>query len=70
MHDMSHLQYLSKTCTCSSKVTLPNIMKGFVKVTFPSPLQNLEGPLSKSLRSLKIYFRAVLVCEYGLSVNV
>ena len=59
MHEMSHLQYLSKTCTSSSKVTLLNIRKGFVKVTFPSPLQYLNGSLSKSLRSFKIYFRTV-----------
>ena len=60
MMEMSHLQYLSKTFTCSSKVTLPNIRKGLVKVTFPSHLQYLNGSLSKSLRSLKVYFRAVI----------
>ena len=57
--ERSYLQYLSKTFTCSSKVTLPNISKGLVKVTFPSHLQYLNGSLSKSLRSLKVYFRAV-----------
>ena len=58
--ERSYLQYLSKTFTCSSKVTLPNIRKGLVKVTFPSHLQYLNGSLSKSLRSLKVYFRAVI----------
>ena len=57
--ERSPLQYLSKTFTHSSKVTLPNIRKGLVKVTFPSHLQYLNGSLSKSLRSLKVYFRAV-----------
>ena len=28
VHDIPHLHYLSKTFTCSSKVTLPNIRKG------------------------------------------
>ena len=56
---MSPLQYLSKTFT--SKVTLPNIRKGLVKVTFASHLQYLNGSLSKSLRSLKVYFHAVYV---------
>ena len=59
--ERSPLQYLSKTFTCSSKVTLPNIRKGLVKVTFPSHLQYLNGSLSKSLRSLKVYFRTVNV---------
>ena len=58
--ERSPLQYLSKTFTHSSKVTLPNIRKGLVKVTFPSHLQYLNGSLSKSLRSLKVYFRAVI----------
>ena len=57
--ERSPLQYLSKTFTRSSKVTLPNIRKGLVKVTFPSHLQYLNGSLSKSLRSLKVNFRAV-----------
>ena len=61
MMERSPLQYLSKTFTRSSKVTLPNIRKGLVKVTFPSHLQYLNGSLSKSLRSLKVYFRAVLL---------
>ena len=59
MHHMSHLQDLSKTFTCLSKVTLPNIKKGLVKVTFQSPFQYPNGSLSKSLWSLKVYFRAV-----------
>ena len=59
MMERSPLQYLSKTFTRSSKVTLPNIRKGLVKVTFPSHLQYLNGSISKSLRSLKVYFRAV-----------
>ena len=57
--ERSPLQELYKTFTRSSKVTLPNIRKGLVKVTFPSHLQYLNGSLSKSLRSLKVYFRAV-----------
>ena len=57
--ERSPLQDLSKTFTHSSKVTLPNIRKGLVRVTFPSHLQYLNGSLSKSLRSLKVYFRAV-----------
>ena len=57
--ERSPLQYISKTFTRSSKVTLPNIMKGLVKVTFPSHLQYLNGFISKSLRSLKVYFRSV-----------
>ena len=61
MMEMSPLQDLSKTFARSSKVTLPNIRKGLVKVTFPSHLQYLNGSLSKSLRSLKVYFRAVNV---------
>ena len=60
MIERSPLQYLSKTFTRSSKVTFPNIRKGLVKVTFPSHLQYLNGSLSKSLRSLKVYFRAVI----------
>ena len=59
--ERSPLQYLSKTFTRSSKVTLPNIRKGLVKVTFQSHLQYLNGSLSKSLRSLKVYFCAVEV---------
>ena len=59
VYDTSPLQYLSKTFTCSSKVTLPNIRKGLVKVTFPS--RTFTMALSKSLRSLKVYFRAVSV---------
>ena len=57
--ERSPLQYLSKTFTRSSKVTFPNIRKDLVKVTFPSHLLYLNGSLSKSLRSLKVYFRAV-----------
>ena len=59
--ERSPLKYLSKTFTRSSKVTLPKIRKGLVKVNFPSHLQYLNGSLSKSLRSLKVYFRAVSV---------
>ena len=66
MMERSPLQYLSKTFTHSSKVTLPNIRKGLVKVTFPSHLQYLNGSLPKSLRSLKVYFRAVM---YASRVN-
>ena len=57
--ERSPLQYLSKTFNRSLKVTLPNIRKVLVKVTFPSHLQYHNGSLSKSLRSLKVYFRAV-----------
>ena len=65
MMERSPLQYLSKTFTHSSKVTLPNIRKGLVKVTFPSHLQYLNGSLSKSLRSLKVYFRAVIYTQFN-----
>ena len=58
---MEPLQYLSKTFTYSSKVAMPNIRKGLVKVTFQSHLQYLNGSLSKALRSLKVYFRTVFV---------
>ena len=58
------LQYLSKTFSRSSKVTLPNIRKGLVNVTIPSQLQYLNGSLSKSLKSLKVYFRAVYHMQY------
>ena len=44
-----------------SKVTLPNIRKGLVKVTFSSPSQCLNGSLSKSLRYIKVYFHTVNV---------
>ena len=60
MYDTPPLQYFSKTFTCSSKVTLPNIRKGLVKVTFPLPFQYLNGSLSKSLSTLKVYFHAVI----------
>ena len=51
------LQYLSKTLTCSPKVTLSNIRKGLVNVYIPLPIQYLNGSLSKPLRTLKVYFR-------------
>ena len=44
--------------TCSSTDTFPNIRKGLVKVTFPLPLKDLNGSLSRS--SLKVYFRTVM----------
>ena len=59
MYDIPPLQYLSKTFTCLSKVTLPKIRKGFVKVIFPLPFEYLNGSLSKSLSTLKVYFHAV-----------
>ena len=43
---LSQLQYLSNAFICSSKVTLPNIRKGLVKV-FSSDFQYLTGSLSK-----------------------
>ena len=43
MYDISPVQHLSKTFTCSSKVTLLNIRKALVKVTFATPLQYLSG---------------------------
>ena len=49
MADVFLLQYLSKTLTHLSKVTLPNIGEGIEKVTFQSPLKYLNGSLSKSL---------------------
>ena len=42
VYDISPLQYLSKTFTCSSKVTLHSIRKCLVKVTFTSLLQYLN----------------------------
>ena len=60
MYDIPPLQYLCKIFTCASKVTLSNIRKGFVKVTFPSPFQYLNSSLSKSLSTLNVYFRTVL----------
>ena len=59
MYDMSPLQYISKTFTHLSKVNLPNIRKGLVKVTFPSPFQYLNSSLSKSLSTLNVYLCAV-----------
>ena len=67
--ERSHLQDLSKTFTRSSKMTLPHIRNGLVKVTFPSHLQYLNGSLSKSLRSLKVYFRAVTACLFWFMVE-
>ena len=46
-------------------VTLPNIRKGLVKMTFQSHLQ--YGSFSKRLSSLKVYFRAVLEADSLLS---
>ena len=44
------------------QVSLPNIWKGLVNVTFPSPLQDLNGSLDKTK---KVYFRtAPLSGEY------
>ena len=60
MYDISYFQILSNAVTHSSKVTLRNIMKGPVKVTFPTHLQYLIGSVSKSLSSLKVYCRPVL----------
>ena len=42
MYYIPPLQYISKIFTCASKVTLPKIKQGFVKVTFPSPFQYLK----------------------------
>ena len=41
VYEILPFQHLSKAITCSSKVTLPNIRKGLVQVTLPSPLQYL-----------------------------
>ena len=57
---MCMLYHLSNAFSCSSNVTLPKIRKGLVRVTFPSHLQYINGSLSKSLISLKVYFRAVV----------
>ena len=54
VYDMSLLQYLSKTFTCSSKVTVPFYRRGLVNVTFPSPLQYINDSLSKPLISAKV----------------
>ena len=66
MYGIPPLQYLSRTFTCLSKVTLPKIREGFVKVTFPLPFQYLNGSLSKSVSTLKVYFRAVIVTWVSL----
>ena len=58
------LQYLSETFTCSSKVTLPNIRKCIVKVTFPSPSQCLDDSLSESLRSFEGLFSRGVKLNY------
>ena len=47
--------------SCSSKVTLSNIRRGLVKVTFPSPLQYLKGSLSKPLSSFNVCFNTANV---------
>ena len=60
MYDILPLQYLPKTFTCSSNVTLPNIRKGLVKVTFPLPLEYLNSSLFKTLN---VYFRAAGLFE-------
>ena len=62
--DISLVQYLSKTFTCSPNGTLPNKGKALVKVNFLSHLQYLSGSLSKPLSLLKVYFRAVLKPGY------
>ena len=54
---MSPFQYLSFYMFI--KVTLPNIRKSLVNVSFPSPLQYLNGSLSKYLSS--VYFHAVQI---------
>ena len=61
MYNIPPLQYLSRIFTSASKITLPNIRKVFIKATFLSPFQYLDGSrsLSKSLSTLKFYFRAV-----------
>ena len=70
MYDISPLQYLSKIFTCSSKVTVPHTRKGLVKVTFPSPLQYLNGSISETLGSLSFIFAQCTVCgSLLLSLN-
>ena len=65
---------ISDAFTSSSNVTLLNLRKGLVKMTFPSHLQYLNGSLSKLLRSLKVYFRTVrgiiFVCVDGKICHV
>ena len=65
MYNISHLQYLSKKFTCTSKVTLFNIRKGLVMGTISSPLQQLNGSLSNPLRCLKVYFCSVYVFVFA-----
>ena len=58
-NEISLFQYLSSAFT--PNITLPNIRKGLVMMTFPSHSQYLNGSFSKGLRSLKVYLRAVFV---------
>ena len=46
----SPFQYLFKTFTYSVKVTLPDIRKGLVKVTYPSTLQHPIVKFSTQIR--------------------
>ena len=55
--------HLSNIFTCSSNVIMPNIRKCLVKMTFRSHLQNLNGSLSKSLSSLKVYFHTAIAMD-------
>ena len=58
MYDTSPLQYFSKTFTWSSKVTLPNIRNGLVKVTFPSKWLSFQTPqYLKGLLSRGVFYR-------------
>ena len=56
MYHISYFQYFPNTFTSPSKITLPNIRKGLVKLIFPLHLLYLNGSLSKRFKSLEVYF--------------
>ena len=65
--------YNSKTFTCSSKVTLPNIRKDLVNVTFPPSVQYLNDSLSKhsktviGLNTIRINNISSQVCSFSFA---
>ena len=68
MYDIPPLQYLSETFTCSSKVTLSNISKGLVKVTFPLP--HLYNTLMALIPNLKDYFCEVKPVVFSIAIDI
>ena len=51
-------------------VTLPNLRKGFVNVTFQSPLQNLIGSLSKIKGPNLSNFAQCYLCNVSKLVTI